>query len=47
MYSLCATIESTAKQGNLDGIAEMVEQLASELDRALAALAQSAGSTDV
>jgi CheY-like chemotaxis protein len=46
MYSLCATIESTAKQGNLDGIAEMVEQLASELDRALAALAQSAGSTD-
>jgi two-component system sensor histidine kinase/response regulator len=47
MYSLCATIESTAKQGNLDGVAEMVEQLATELDRALAALAQSAGSTDV
>jgi two-component system sensor histidine kinase/response regulator len=46
MYSLCATIESTAKQGSLDGVAEMVEQLASELDRALAALAQSAGSTD-
>jgi HPt (histidine-containing phosphotransfer) domain-containing protein len=41
MYSLCATIESTARQGNLDGIAEMVEQLATELDRALAALAQS------
>ena len=47
MYSLCATIESTARQGSLDGVAEMVEQLASELDRALAALAQSAGSADV
>jgi CheY-like chemotaxis protein len=47
MYSLCATIESTARQGNLAGVAEMVEQLATELDRALAALAQSAGSTDV
>ena len=46
MYSLCATIESTARQGSLDGVAEMVEQLASELDRALAALAQSADSTD-
>ena len=45
MYSLCATIESTARQGNLEGIADMVEQLATELDRALAALAQSAGAT--
>ena len=44
MYSLCATIESTAKQGNLDGIGEMVEQLATELERALAALSQSADS---
>jgi len=45
MYSLCATIESTARQGNLEGVADMVEQLSTELDRALAALAQSAGST--
>jgi len=43
MYSLCATIESTARQGNLEGVADMVEQLATELNRALAALAQSAG----
>ncbi len=41
MYSLCATIESSARQGNLDGVAEMVEQLSTELDRALQALAQS------
>ena len=45
MYSLCATIESSARQGSLDGVAEMVEQLASELDRALHALAQSTDST--
>ena len=47
MYSLCATIESTAKQGKLDGIGEMVEQLGTELERALTALAQSANSADV
>jgi two-component system, sensor histidine kinase and response regulator len=46
MYSLCATIESSARQGNLEGVADMVEQLATELDRALLALAQSANSTD-
>ncbi len=45
MYSLCASIESNARQGNLNGVAEMVEQLATELDRALEALAQSADST--
>jgi len=45
MYSLCATIESSARQGSLDGVAEMVEQLATELDHALLALAQSASSS--
>src|SRR5262249_42019081 len=35
MYSLCATIESNARQGNLSGVPEMVQQLAAELDRAL------------
>ncbi|HEY8132629.1 MAG TPA: PAS domain S-box protein [Thermoanaerobaculia bacterium] len=45
MYSLCATIESSARERNLEGVAEMVEQLAAELDRALHALAQSADST--
>jgi len=45
MYSLCATIESSARQGSLEGVAEMVEQLATELDRALHALAQSTDST--
>jgi CheY-like chemotaxis protein len=44
MYSLCATIESNANQGNLEGLAEMVEQLSTELDLALKALGQSAGS---
>ncbi|HEY6895496.1 MAG TPA: response regulator [Rhodanobacteraceae bacterium] len=41
MYSLCASIESTARQGNLSGVAEIVEQLASELDAALRALSES------
>jgi two-component system sensor histidine kinase/response regulator len=45
MYSLCATIEQTARQGNLSGAAEMVEQLAEELDRALKALSESSDST--
>jgi two-component system sensor histidine kinase/response regulator len=45
MYSLCATIESNARQGNLEGAAAMVEQLATELDRALEVLTQSADST--
>ena len=40
MYSLCATIESNARQGKLAGAAEMVEQLTAELDRALEALTQ-------
>jgi len=47
MYSLCATIESSARQGNLEGMSEIVEQLATELDRALHALAQSSDSTGV
>jgi HPt (histidine-containing phosphotransfer) domain-containing protein len=49
MYSLCATIESSARQGDLEGAASMVEQLVVELDRALRALAQSdsTGSTGV
>jgi CheY-like chemotaxis protein len=45
MYSLCASIESTARQNNLGGVAGMVEQLASELDDALRALSQSSNST--
>jgi PAS domain S-box-containing protein len=45
MYSLCATIEATAKQGNLTGVPEMVAQLETELERALDALAQSVDST--
>jgi len=45
MYSLCATIESSARERNLEGVAEMVEQLAAELDRALHVLAQSTDST--
>ncbi|HMC22009.1 MAG TPA: response regulator, partial [Thermoanaerobaculia bacterium] len=45
MYSLCATIESSARERNLEGVAEMVEQLAQELDRALHVLAQSTDST--
>jgi len=44
MYSLCETIESNARTGKLDQVAEMVEQLATELDRALQALAESADS---
>ncbi|HKB80446.1 MAG TPA: PAS domain S-box protein [Thermoanaerobaculia bacterium] len=41
MYSLCATIESKAKEGKLAEVVPMVEQVALELDRALEALAQS------
>jgi two-component system sensor histidine kinase/response regulator len=44
MYSLCATIESSARQGSLAGVGEMVEQLAAELDRALKALSESSDS---
>jgi len=45
MYSLCATIEQSARQGSLAGVADMVEQLAAELDRALKALSESSDST--
>ena len=44
MYSLCATIEQSARQGNLTGVTEMVDQLAVELDRALKALSESSDS---
>ena len=38
MYSLCATIESNAREGTLQNAVEMVDQLAGELDRALEVL---------
>jgi len=46
MYSLCASIESNARQNNMGGIGEIVERLASELDHALRALSQSSDSTE-
>ena len=38
MYTLCTTIEANAQEGTVDGAAEIVEQLARELDLALEAL---------
>ena len=47
MHALCEAIESNARQGNLTGIPEMVQQLSAELERALRALAESSQSTSV
>jgi len=42
MYTLCDTLEASARLGSVDGAADVVEQLAGELDLALEALARSA-----
>jgi len=47
MYALCATIEANARQGNLAGMGEMVQQLSAELERALRALTESSDSATV
>ena len=41
MYTLCDTLEASARQGSVDGAAAVVEQLAGELEKALEALARS------
>ncbi|MEO6260555.1 MAG: PAS domain S-box protein [Thermoanaerobaculia bacterium] len=42
IYSICATIEENALRGSLEGAAELIGQLAAELDVAVAALHRSA-----
>jgi len=42
IYALCATIEENARAGSISGAGELVDQLAGELDVAVAALSRSA-----
>jgi two-component system sensor histidine kinase/response regulator len=43
LYTLCAAIEQNARAGTISGATELVEQIAGELDVAVAALSRSAG----